>query len=615
MLVFDGGNSVGSGKAPGGAILLLIAGAVLLGACDDGRVFKEQSRRGQTAKLVVPDSLTPPVRVEAVAGAPASWKLHERVAEALRNRDIPAGVRVRGRRVYVLHGRVLRTGGADQRSQVTVKWRLLDGDGRQVGEVTQLAAIPRDPSGKAKDGSDDVTQAMADAAAESLSPIVPSSRLRTSQQAMTGLPATRVRPAVEKGNPVTAIGKSAKKQTRLARALLRPGRNGAADRSAAADGAASAKTALGRRGAGNGALSRNLFRNSTGSLTRPVKPAGKPLRKPVSSRRGGAGVRVSVTTSSARRSDVPPSAGGPAPGSMEELIRRHPTRTEREAGIVARKPTPATTRQRKAVKTRPARRTRSIAVRPTSRRGPSRKVDNRAARAPRRPFAGSVAAGSPVFWVQIGSYRSRPVAERQWQVTRRAGGQTLRDANRRIMRAKVGARGIFYRVQIGPFTKRLAAFAVCRDLRGRGIDCFLFPDVQHAALPVTRAGGAPAKAAKPPVSRSPLRPSARPPGDTAVRTGARDKPPPASPSGVRKAPTATPKTPPRGPSRPGPKPDVKKPDPKQDAKKVAKAAKPDKAAAGKAVPAKKPDTRPDTEKPRPDRDPISTSPGLPGLKD
>ena len=475
--------------------------------------------------------MTPPVRVMPVSGAPASWKLHDRVAEALRQRDIPAGVKMRGSHVYVLRGRVVQINRTGAQTQVTVKWRLVNGSGAKVGEVTQMAAIPTQKAGAdSKGGSDDVTQAMADAAAESLSPIVPSSRLKTSQQAMTGLPPKRSRREYEKRNPVTAIGKSQKKQTNLGRNLLTPNKNGADGKAAiGATPAAKRKTALGRRGAGKSPLSRNLMRRKplrmpTGKRNalpvpgkiQPKPPAGA---RSTAARRDGnqkRAERVSGTTSDAQR--TPAVAGPKAPGgSMEELFQKHPTRTEREDGTVARRVTkkrqvaeappartPATNPASKPVSKslrKPVRRKRETAARTETRRATVKRRSMRRSR-PKRSArqrrsvrtrnlrtARDVVPGRRVYWVQIGSYRSRGVAERRWREARRSGGKALRVASRRIMRAKVERRGVFYRVQVGPYVRRNSAYTVCRALKDRAIDCFLYRETEQASLPVTRAGG------------------------------------------------------------------------------------------------------------------------------
>ena len=585
------------------AAIAVAASVLVLAACDDGRTFKNQSQQGQSAKLVVPDTLTPPVQVMPVVGAPAAWRLHHRVAEALRQRDIPAGVKMRGSHVYVLRGRVMQIHRTGAQTQVTVKWRLVDGNGTQVGEVTQMAAIPTQKAGAdARDHSDDVTQAMADAAAESLSPIVPSSRLKTSQQAMTGLPAKRSRREYEKRNPVTAIGKGQKKQTHLGRNLLTKDKS-TLDRKVAigaspAGAPGKQKTALGRRGAGKSPLSRNLMRrkplrtptDKRNALPVPGKARANDRANNRSNDRGNRtdqrAERVSGTTSDAARTPATTRPNAPT-GSMEELIRRHPTRTEREDGGVTR-PAPAArdvagatpaTRSATPPATRPgtrpaSRRSRQIASRPPTRRTASRRkqVKQRYVRRARPKIstpgrrlrsARDVVPGRRVYWVQIGSYRSRMTAERHWRAIRRTGGPALLQANRRIMRAKIERRGVFYRVQVGPYTRRSVAYTMCRTLKDRDIDCFLYGETEQASLPVTRAGG----------------PRTNPAAGVSSRVVLRSKPRRRS---IRRS------------IRPSIRPSI-----------------------GPSIrhrPAGRPSVRRLSPDPRPNKAPVSTRPGLPGLK-
>ena len=486
MLASHGGNRSCTPRMSGAALFGLAAGALLLGACD--YTLRGQRQQGHAAKLAAPESMTPPVRVAAVAGAPAHWQLHKHVAAALRERDIPAGVKLRGAHVYVLRGRVVQIDRVGARSMVTVKWRLQDGRGRDVGEVSQVAVVPHGQTGEG--GSDDVNRAMADVAAESLSPIVPSSRLRTSRRAMTGLPGAGARRDRDSRKPVTAIGRDRKKQTRLSRNLLDLKKAGG-DKTGAAAAVASgdAKTALGRGGMGKSRLSRNLLRGRPPAASPRVHTAA---HKPAGKRKANTG-------------------NGDAGGK------------------------------------------------------------NRATGAAAKPLgaARKVAGNRRVYWIQVGSYGTRKLAEEHWQSVKRAGGVALKNVARRIMRVNIGNRGIFYRVQVGPYRNEVAAHLVCRVLRDRKISCFLYPDVQQAALsaprtrkpvilPVTRAGG----------------PGARPAGK------------------------------PGSPGKPG-----------QRAKRgedVDKAAGSD---TTKAKPAKAADRAGKKRKTSPDRDPISTSPGLPGLKD
>src|SRR5258706_13426857 len=100
------------------AVLALL---IATGACSENRPFERESAAAQ-AKLAVPSSLTPPISGQDVAGAPEEWKLAERVAEALRSRDIPASAATRSRSAYVLKGQLRQGVERNGRSRVEVAW-------------------------------------------------------------------------------------------------------------------------------------------------------------------------------------------------------------------------------------------------------------------------------------------------------------------------------------------------------------------------------------------------------------------------------------------------------------------------------------------------------------
>ena len=159
-----------------------VAALITAGACSENRPFERESAGAQT-KLAVPTSMTPPISVRGIDGAPDEWKLSERVAEALRSRDIPASAASRSRSAFVLKGEMRQGVERNGRSRVEVVWSLYDGVGRKVGEVTQMAAVP---GAAFKVTNDGVVDAMADAAAESIAPLVPSSSVQLADGTETG---------------------------------------------------------------------------------------------------------------------------------------------------------------------------------------------------------------------------------------------------------------------------------------------------------------------------------------------------------------------------------------------------------------------------------------------
>src|SRR5688572_7799705 len=199
---------------------MLVAGAAALlatGACSENRPFERESASAQT-RLAVPTSMTPPISVRGIDGAPDEWKLSERVAEALRSRDIPASASTRSRAAFVLKGEMRQGAPKNGRSRVEVVWSLYDGAGKKVGEVTQMAAVP---GGAFKTPNEGVVEAMADAAAESIAPLVPSSSVQLADGTETGERKGSDRAKMEERDRVTAVGKM-QANTGVSRNLLTP---------------------------------------------------------------------------------------------------------------------------------------------------------------------------------------------------------------------------------------------------------------------------------------------------------------------------------------------------------------------------------------------------------
>ncbi|MGE0733478.1 MAG: hypothetical protein AB7P50_01860, partial [Alphaproteobacteria bacterium] len=196
-----------------------LVAALFVAACgDDGSNFRREANQIRAPQLVVPNRLTPPIRIERIDGAPADWKLSERIAEALRSRDIPAGVDLKSSAAYVLRGEIKITSSSKRDDQLALTWTLVDDKGSKVGDVTQLAAVPKSTAGS---NMDDIVEAMADAAAESISPIVPSAMLQAKLDT-TGEPSKSL-PRFDVGPKVTEIGKQTdKSESTLSKNLLAP---------------------------------------------------------------------------------------------------------------------------------------------------------------------------------------------------------------------------------------------------------------------------------------------------------------------------------------------------------------------------------------------------------
>ena len=75
--------------------------------------------------------------------------------------------------------------------------------------------------------------------------------------------------------------------------------------------------------------------------------------------------------------------------------------------------------------------------------------------------------------VQIGSFRSASDATAAWDKTVADHQELIGQRQPYIVEADLGARGIFYRLQIGPLHSSNEAKALCNALKARGQDCIL----------------------------------------------------------------------------------------------------------------------------------------------
>lgn len=473
------------------ALALLLAGSALAG-CGDSMPFSRNNTASNATKLSVPSTLTPPVQVGRIAGAPNGWKMGEKVAEALRQRDIPAGTAKQGESAFVLRGEVRETNRTAKSSQVSVLWSLYDAKGKKVGEVTQVAAVPK---GAMVTPNDDVVEAIADAAAESISPIVPSTRIDVADNLTTGEPEDKAANRVPK-QKVTALGRQKDTNSGISRnfaALAKDKDKKSGDdkidlprplASNTTDGKKRA-SAIGRIDDGPSALSRNLAKglNPAAGDTRKQAPKADP-RPPELADPDRHEPKIAFRKRKEQVADAPDDkpAAKPAPKPAPRLTAKprvpRPVVTEfypaapkasrkaaaptpaRPATVVAippRKPAPQTAEAKPAVK----------------RTAPTPAVPSQVARAP-RPAPRS--AAGYVFWVQVGSYRTAELSAAKWTQTRDRAPSLLSTVAHRIDRARVGTRGIWHRIQIGPYPSKDLALQKCRQLKAAQVDCFILPE-------------------------------------------------------------------------------------------------------------------------------------------
>jgi hypothetical protein len=96
------------------------------------------------------------------------------------------------------------------------------------------------------------------------------------------------------------------------------------------------------------------------------------------------------------------------------------------------------------------------------------------------PGAADAAAASGVtasgaFVVQVGAYKQDSEAAASWQSMKKKNGDLLGALKPDIKRVDLGAKGVWYRLRVGPFETRADAVAKCEVLRTRGVTCIVAP--------------------------------------------------------------------------------------------------------------------------------------------
>ena len=92
---------------------------------------------------------------------------------------------------------------------------------------------------------------------------------------------------------------------------------------------------------------------------------------------------------------------------------------------------------------------------------------------PRAAVASRTGANRPPPRVQLGSYRSAADAERAWKRLSTQEKPILGTVGPFVARADLGDRGVFYRLQAGPFESVAAARAACARLKQRKLGCLV----------------------------------------------------------------------------------------------------------------------------------------------
>ncbi len=86
---------------------------------------------------------------------------------------------------------------------------------------------------------------------------------------------------------------------------------------------------------------------------------------------------------------------------------------------------------------------------------------------------GPSAQAAPGYRVQLASMGSSTLAQRHWELLRAKNAELLGDMTLTVEEANLGALGIFYRIQIGPFPNQATAEDMCQLLKAQRLDCLV----------------------------------------------------------------------------------------------------------------------------------------------
>jgi cell division septation protein DedD len=95
-----------------------------------------------------------------------------------------------------------------------------------------------------------------------------------------------------------------------------------------------------------------------------------------------------------------------------------------------------------------------------------------APKAPPKPGPAEAALPAGIR-VQLASLRSAEAARDEWQRLKRENADLLGKLTAVAVRADLGERGIYYKIEVGPLASREAALRLCGELKGRDLGCQL----------------------------------------------------------------------------------------------------------------------------------------------
>lgn len=75
--------------------------------------------------------------------------------------------------------------------------------------------------------------------------------------------------------------------------------------------------------------------------------------------------------------------------------------------------------------------------------------------------------------IQLGAFRQEAEAQQQWQQLQKKYPDVLGSLSPAVVKADLGSKGVFQRLQAGPLPDRAAALAACDKLKARHQDCLV----------------------------------------------------------------------------------------------------------------------------------------------
>ncbi len=88
-------------------------------------------------------------------------------------------------------------------------------------------------------------------------------------------------------------------------------------------------------------------------------------------------------------------------------------------------------------------------------------------------FAVGAAQAAGDYFLQLASVKSEQAAQGEWVRLQKSHAEILGDMDLKVRSADLGDRGVFYRIQTGPFPNQATAEDLCWQLRAEKQDCLV----------------------------------------------------------------------------------------------------------------------------------------------